>query len=197
MGMSKAWLPWRESWALVEIGRALAERCDPLLLSKAAGQSLPPLPQSWRIIDDDEPQGGPLSALASACRALDDEALAGAIVATCDQSPEAVREATARLFDGAFESEKSRTSFDGERRQPFPGYYSASALRSITEQRRRGVTSMRAFLDSLGDGIETVRTEQPSSDWDDPKAYLAAASAAGFDPPAWCREAVSGRSGRA
>lgn len=197
MGMSKAWLPWRDSWTLVEIGLALAERCGPVLLSKAAGQSLPPAPPTWRIVDDLERAKGPLAALESACHALDDEAFAGAIVATCDQSPVVLRTVIPLLLAGPCRNARSRLFFDGERRQPFPGYFSASALRSVPERRREGVTSMQGFLDSLGDEIETLPAPCELADWDDPEAYLAAASAAGFDPPAWCREALVRRSAEA
>lgn len=195
MGMSKAWLPWKDSWAVVEIGLVLAERCEPILLSKAPGQSLPSMPPSWRIVDDDEPDGGPLAALATACRALDGACFEGALVATCDQAPETLRAAATSLLAGIGSDGKSRIFFDGERRQPFPGYYSASALRAIAEERARGVTSMHAFLDSLGDEVEILPATRGPADWDDPEAYLAAASAAGFDPPAWCREALLRRSG--
>lgn len=195
MGMSKAWLPWQDSWAVVEIGLVLAEQCEPVLLSKAPGQSLPSMPHTWRIVDDDEPEGGPLAALATACRALDGASFTGALVATCDQSPEALRDSATALLDGLESGGKSRIFFDGERRQPFPGYYSASALRSIAEERARGVTSMHAFLDSLGDEIEIIPAKRGPADWDDPAAYLAAAAAAGFDPPAWCREALLRGSG--
>jgi molybdopterin-guanine dinucleotide biosynthesis protein A len=197
MGMSKAWLPWHDRWAVVEIGLVLAERCEPVLLSKAPGQSLPPTPPSWRIVDDDEPEGGPLAALATACRALDDAAFAGALVATCDQAPEALYAAANLLLDGVAQECKSRIFFDEVRWQPFPGYYSAAALRSIAETRGQGITSMHAFLDSLGDRIEIVPSSQTPIDWDDPQTYLAAASAAGFEPPAWCREALGRGSGDA
>lgn len=197
MGMSKAWLPWHDRWALVDAGRVLAERCEPVLLCKAPGQSLPPLPPSWRIVEDDEREGGPLAALGSACHALDDEGFAGALVATCDQAPEALRDAATLLLDESGDREKSRVFFDGERWQPFPGYYSASALRAIAEKRGQGIASMQAYLDSLGDEVEIVRSAPAPGDWDEPQAYLAAAFAAGFDPPAWCREALAGRSDRA
>lgn len=195
MGMSKAWLPWHDSWTVVEIGLVLAERCEPVVLLKAPGQSLPPTPTTWRIADDDEPGGGPLAALATACRALDDEAFAGALVATCDLPPEALRESATALLDGIGKGDRSRIFFDGARRQPFPGYYSAFALRSIAAKRERGFTSMHAFLDWLGDEVEMIRGASVPADWDDPQAYLAAASAAGFDPPAWCREALGRRAG--
>jgi hypothetical protein len=131
----------------------------------------------------------------TACRALDDEAFSGALVATCDQAPEALRESASALLEDFAAASKSRIFFDGERRQPFPGFYSASALRSIAEKRARGITSMHAFLDSLGDELELLPTSRSPADWDDPQAYLAAASAVGFDPPAWCRGALLRRSG--
>lgn len=189
MGLDKAWLPWGDGWALARIGEALAERCDSILLVKRPGQALPPTPKTWRIADDDEPGAGPLASLASAYRVLDGTCDACVLV-TCDQSPESIGAAIEALR--AIPPAEIRLLIDGDRRQPFPGIYAITALRTAVELRRSGASSMREMLASYEGRIATSPPPCALTDWDDPAAYLEAAREAGFEPPAWSRGTSAG-----
>lgn len=60
MGASKALLPWGDATLLAHVVRTLQPIADVVVVSAAAGQSLPDLPPAVQIVTDIEPGQGPL-----------------------------------------------------------------------------------------------------------------------------------------
>lgn len=84
MGTSKAWLEWDGSTLLGHTLDVLAEALDgPLVVVRAAGQELPALPDAVEVLDDTEPDRGPLPAIGAGLGQVADRA-AVAFVASVD-----------------------------------------------------------------------------------------------------------------
>ena len=82
MGTSKAWLRLHGETLLARTVRILSEVTSPVIVSAAAGQHLPPLPDQIRIVRDAEPDRGPLGGMSAAMRTLADHD--AVFVAPCD-----------------------------------------------------------------------------------------------------------------
>jgi molybdopterin-guanine dinucleotide biosynthesis protein A len=75
MGRDKAALPWGDSTLLASvcavIGRSLG---GPVVVVRAAGQDVPPLPAGVELVDDPAPDLGPVQGLAAGLRAVEGRA---------------------------------------------------------------------------------------------------------------------------
>ncbi len=71
MGEPKAWLPFGQERMLQRVVRLVSGAADPVIVVAAAGQELPPLPKSVRIVRDPVAGLGPLQGLATGFTALD------------------------------------------------------------------------------------------------------------------------------
>jgi len=83
MGRPKAWLPFREETMLGRVVCLLGEAVSPIVAVAAPDQDVPPLPDSVRIVRDEEKGRGPLQGLLAGLTALDGRADA-AYVSSCD-----------------------------------------------------------------------------------------------------------------
>ena len=103
MGTAKAALEWHGSTLLRRVVGVVARGVDgPVVVVRAAGQDLPPLPPSVEVVDDAEEGRGPLQGIAAGLAALEDAA-EHAFVCSTDLPflhPAFVRRVT-RALDGA------------------------------------------------------------------------------------------------
>lgn len=75
MGAAKAWLDWHGVPLLAHVARVVQDGCEgPVVVVRAAGQELPPLPAGVRVVEDARPGRGPLEGLAAGLHALRGEA---------------------------------------------------------------------------------------------------------------------------
>ena len=75
MGSPKAGLEWHGSTLLRRVVGLVARGVDgPVLVVRAAGQALPPLPSAVEVLDDDAEARGPLQGIATGLVALTDRA---------------------------------------------------------------------------------------------------------------------------
>lgn len=83
MGTDKAALEWHGSTLLRRVTGILARGLDgPVLVVRAPGQRLPPLPASVEVLDDPAEGNGPLQGIAVALAALADRACAAFVCST-------------------------------------------------------------------------------------------------------------------
>lgn len=83
MGRPKLSLPFGDETMLARVARRLGEAVAPIVVVAAAGQEVPPLPESVRVARDRRDDRGPLEGLAVGLGVLRDQADA-AFVTTCD-----------------------------------------------------------------------------------------------------------------
>jgi molybdopterin-guanine dinucleotide biosynthesis protein A len=75
MGSTKAALPWHGSTLLRHVCGLVARGVDgPVVVVRAAGQQLPPLPAGIEVVDDAHPDLGPMEGIAVGLAALQDRA---------------------------------------------------------------------------------------------------------------------------
>jgi molybdopterin-guanine dinucleotide biosynthesis protein A len=75
MGAPKASLEWHGSTLLRRVGGILARATGgPVVVVRAAGQTLPAIPPAWIVVEDARPDRGPLEALAVGLAAVADVA---------------------------------------------------------------------------------------------------------------------------
>jgi molybdopterin-guanine dinucleotide biosynthesis protein A len=83
MGTSKAWLEWHGSTLVRRAaGLLLRGTGGPVVIVRAAGQALPPLPADCEVVEDARSDRGPLEALAAGLGALTGRAEAAFVTAT-------------------------------------------------------------------------------------------------------------------
>jgi molybdopterin-guanine dinucleotide biosynthesis protein A len=83
MGRPKAWLPFGDELMLPRVVRILSGVVSPVVVVAAPGQDLPSLPESIRIVRDDERGRGPLAGLSAGLKALDG-LVEAAYLSSCD-----------------------------------------------------------------------------------------------------------------
>jgi molybdopterin-guanine dinucleotide biosynthesis protein A len=75
MGTSKAWLDWHGTPLLAHVVGLVGHGVDgPVVVVRAAGQELPPLPSGTRVVSDAREALGPLQGIATGLAALADSA---------------------------------------------------------------------------------------------------------------------------
>jgi molybdopterin-guanine dinucleotide biosynthesis protein A len=83
MGHAKAMLPFGDKLMLQHVVNILEPVVAPIVVAAAAGQQLPDLPASVRVVIDEQPDLGPLQGIYTGLRALADECQA-VYVTSCD-----------------------------------------------------------------------------------------------------------------
>lgn len=75
MGRPKAALEWQETTLVARVAGVLAEALEgPIVVVRAPGQTLPPLPAGVEVATDERPGRGPLEGMAAGLRAIGDRA---------------------------------------------------------------------------------------------------------------------------
>lgn len=156
MGRPKFSLPFGDELLLQRICRILSEVVSPIIVVAAAGQELPSLPESIRIVRDEYDSLGPLAGIATGLDALRDDADA-AFVTSCDAPllrPEFVR----RLIDLLGNHDVAAPT-DGQYDHVLAAVYRTKladhARRLLAEERRRPLflleesNSLRVPVDEL------------------------------------------------
>jgi molybdopterin-guanine dinucleotide biosynthesis protein A len=147
MGCSKAALEWHGSTLLRRVAGLLARGVDgPVVVVRAPGQELPPLPASVLVAQDAREGRGPLQGLAAGLGALDGLAEA-AFVSSVDAPllhPAFVRAVLAAL-DG-FDAAVPET---GGVPQPLAAAYRISVRETVQRLLDGGKLSVRALLERL------------------------------------------------
>lgn len=103
MGASKAWLPIGGEAMLARVVRLVGEAAEPVVVAAAAGQDVPPLPPTVRLVRDEQPDLGPLEGLVTGLAALRVRADA-VFLSACDTPyvrPEFIRTLASLLGDSA------------------------------------------------------------------------------------------------
>lgn len=120
MGQPKALLPFGDETLLQRVVRILGDVVHPIVVVAAAGQELPPLPPSVRIVRDADEYAGPLAGMGTGLAALADDVDA-AYVTACDVpllQPEFVRGVIALLGES-----DAAVPRDSEFYHPLAGVY--------------------------------------------------------------------------
>jgi molybdopterin-guanine dinucleotide biosynthesis protein A len=130
MGTPKAALPWHGPALVSRIASLLVRSLDgPVVVVRAPGQELPPLPRSVEVAQDDREGRGPLEGIAAGLRALDGRA-AGAYVSSTDVPllhPAFVRRVVSALDE---DTDIAVPRVDG-RLHPLSAAYRASLLPAV------------------------------------------------------------------
>ncbi|MGD9636620.1 MAG: molybdenum cofactor guanylyltransferase [Pirellulales bacterium] len=139
-------------------GVVLSER---IVCVAADGQELPALDERVRVVCDDEPDLGPLAALATGLAALGDEVDA-AFVCGCDAPllrPELIQQMFERLGQ-----QQAVMPFQREQPIPLPAIYRSQVLpiaRSLLSRGERSLKSLAAACDTLRVDVDEFRTIDP------------------------------------
>lgn len=146
MGAPKAWLEWKGSTLLRRSVEALLVVAELVVVVRAAGHELPPLPPSVRVVDDEHIDRGPLQGLASGLRGLDRET--PSFVCAVDMPFIGASFAAAVLASLAPGAEAAVPRVDG-RPQPLASAYRAGIVDTIDGLLASGRRSMGDLLDAL------------------------------------------------
>ena len=130
MGSPKASLPWDGASLAARVCLALAPVTDRVVLVRAPGQELPPLPGEVLVVEDRVPGGGPLEGLLAGLRAMGD-ACDRAVVAAVDL-PWLTSALAARLLAALGESDAdAAVPRSGGRPQPLLAAYRATVADEV------------------------------------------------------------------
>ena len=188
MGTPKAWLDWHGAPLLRRVCGLVARGASgPVVVVRAPGQELPPLPDGVRVVEDEREGRGPMQGILAGLRAVDADVAFVASVDLPQLHPRFVAAVCARV-DGA---DAAVPVVDGFR-QPLAAAYRAALAPLVAElvdadrsaPRRSSSAARRA-------GSTTCRT---------PRACATSTSAATTrrrwpSPSRWCGRAASGRPG--
>jgi molybdopterin-guanine dinucleotide biosynthesis protein A len=145
MGRAKAYLPFGDETLLQRVVRLLGNHASPVVVVARTGDPLPPLPPSVRLLQDREPDRGPMEGLAVGLASLEEETDL-AVCTGCD-SPllrqEFLERLGARLEDGDIAAARARG-----RTHPLPALYRTSLHRTIDRLLGEGRNSLGSLLDA-------------------------------------------------
>ncbi len=150
MGRPKACLPFGPQTMLQRVVDRLIQAADPVIVVAAPLHDLPPLPCAVRVVADDWPGQGPLTALVTGLRAMDTRAEA-AYVCGCDVpllAPAFVRALVEQLGEAAI-----GVPVHGREHEPLAAVYRLSVLPTAEQLVQAGV---RTIID-LYDLVPTCR----------------------------------------
>jgi molybdopterin-guanine dinucleotide biosynthesis protein A len=186
MGAPKLALPFGPELMLPRVVRLLSEVVEPVIVVAAPDQDLPPLPTHAEVIRDTGGGRGPMEGLAAGLPALHGRADA-AYVTGCDvplMAPEFVR----RMIDALGNAEIAVPEIDGFP-HPLAAVYRTRIAPQVEQLLSAGrlravflfemVTTRKVTAAELRKVDPELRTLQ---NLNRPEDYLAALSAAGFDP---------------
>lgn len=146
MGRPKAWLPIGGETMLGRLVRVLSGTVSRVVVSAAAGQSLPPLPESVGVVVDAVPEHGPLGGIASAMAVLTEELV---FIAACDLArlgESTIRELLCLLAESDHDAVVPRVA---GRPQPLAAAYRRRVLPRIAQQLDRGERALHTLLEVL------------------------------------------------
>jgi molybdenum cofactor guanylyltransferase len=133
MGRPKAWLDWHGSTLLRRVCGLVARGVSgPVVVVRAPGQALPPLPPEIRVVDDEREGRGPLQGLLAGLEAVD-EAEAIAFVAATDVPFLHPRFVAAVCRAAAEPGVDAAVPFLAGRRQPLLAAYRTALLPLVAE----------------------------------------------------------------
>jgi molybdopterin-guanine dinucleotide biosynthesis protein A len=163
MGRDKASLPLESETLLGRAVRLVSDAVGdgPIVCVAAAGQVLPPLPESMQVLRDEQPNCGPLAALAVGMTALGKRADA-AFVCGCD-APRLTKAFILRMFD-LLADHPIAVPFDGEHVHPLAAVYrtdTGSIAESLLSSGERSLVSLVNRCDSLRVPVDDLRAVDP------------------------------------
>ncbi len=163
MGTDKALLAFGEETLLTRTVRLVSKSVEPqhIVLIAAANQQLPQLPAELQIIRDQQPQQGPLAALAAGLVALEGQATA--VFATGCDTPLLEPAVIDQLFDelGDFAAAVPQ---DTQRLYPLTAVYTVGVLTEANRQLAAGRRSLHGLLAQISANpipLENFRAVDP------------------------------------
>jgi len=171
MGVDKASLVWRGEPLIVHVVRAVRDGLGsprdgqprgPVVVVRAVGQELPPMPDGVEVVDDTEPGRGPLQGLRDALAALTGRADVAFVAAT--DLPLLLPELVALVLDAVRDDVDAAVSVVDGRRQPLVAAYRTSLLGVVDalladDERRLGSVLERCRVRELDE--EALRHVDP------------------------------------
>ena len=147
MGHDKAWLACNGQYFLTSLCRSLSPLVTKLVVVKAAGQQLPPLPElsNLSIAHDEFPTQGPLCGFVTGLKLLQDESSQGPVwLASCD-SP-FFSETAFRFLRSRLAARNAVAVEDSEHLHPFSAWYGLAAQRTAMNAFAGGARSLTRVL---------------------------------------------------
>jgi molybdopterin-guanine dinucleotide biosynthesis protein A len=174
MGTPKASLEWHGSTLLRRVAGIVGRAAGPVVVVRAPGQGLPPLPGDIRVVEDAREGRGPLQGLLAGLEALD-PAVGVAFVAAVDLPllhPSFVRRALAAVGPGA----DAAVPRSGGRRHPLAAAYRAALRPEVARLLDRDRRSMDDLVASCRVAWLDDEALDPAAltDLNDPADYAAA-----------------------
>jgi len=130
MGRPKHLLPFGDRTMLQVVVRTLQQVVDPVVVVRAAGQQLPPLPENVLVTEDEEPDLGPLAGLSAGLNALSDGCRA-AYATSCDVP--LLRPEVVQFMAAAIPGYDAAVIREGKFYHVLAGVYSTALLPRIRE----------------------------------------------------------------
>jgi molybdopterin-guanine dinucleotide biosynthesis protein A len=150
MRRSKGSLEWRGRPLVVHVAEVLAAAVDgPIVVVRAPGQDLPPLPADVRLVEDARPGRGPLEGIAAGLRALSAEV--GVVFVSAVDAPFLAPAFVAHMIAGLEEGVDAAVPVRDGRPHPLAAAYRVGRTLETVERRLAGDDlSVRGLLDDLG-----------------------------------------------
>ncbi len=148
MGVPKAGLPWRGSTLLATVVAALAPAIGTVVVVRAAGQVLPPLPAGVAVTDDAAAGRGPLEGLLAGLRAVP-PATTRVVVFAVDlpfATPQLARALLVALDAGGADA---AVPVAGGRDQPLAAAYRTTVTPVVARLLDAGERRLTALLDAV------------------------------------------------
>ncbi len=191
MGLAKATLPFGPEQMLQRMVRILAELVAPIVVVRAAGQPLPPLPPDVIMAEDQRASRGPLEGLQAGLIAA--RPFVTTVFATSCDAPLLRPDFVQALIDLRGNHEIA-VPVDGKFHFPLAAVYSTSLTTTIQKQLEADQLRPRALFDlvptlrvpcaqleKFDPGLQSLRNLNRAED------YFAALADAGFQAPAAVR----------
>ncbi|HTI34822.1 MAG TPA: molybdenum cofactor guanylyltransferase [Miltoncostaea sp.] len=146
MGAAKAPIPWGDGTLLGRAVAALAPAVGRIVVVRAPGQELPPLPAGVTVTEDARPGRGPLEGLAAGLAALgpDEDAFALAV-----DMPFAGAELAAAVLAALAGGGDAAVPRSGGHAQPLAAAYRGRVLATVRDLLAADRTRMRDLLDAI------------------------------------------------
>lgn len=148
MGREKAVLDWGGAPLLLHVVEVVAQAAGgPIVVVKAAGQRLPTLPRNVEVVEDANPDRGPLEGLAAGLSAVAGRA-DRAFVSAVDV-PFLAPEFVVRVLAGLSVGIEAAVPTAAGQSYPLSAGYAISALGVARDRLARGELRLRGLLDHL------------------------------------------------
>jgi molybdopterin-guanine dinucleotide biosynthesis protein A len=147
MGTAKASIPWGDGTLLTRAVAALAPAVGRVVVVRAPGQPLPPLPDGVTVAEDARPGRGPLEGLAAGLAALAPGEDAFALAVDMPFAGAALATAALAALEGGGDAAVPRA--DGHP-QPLAAAYRGRVLATVRDLLAADRTRMGDLLDAIG-----------------------------------------------